>query len=56
MKSAAAGGTLVAAQNQGSSEAVLGAIRDVVTKFMNSNQDAASAAAALARAVKAAMT
>jgi len=56
MKSAAAGGTLVAAQNQGTSEAVLGAIRDVVTKFMNSNQDAASAAAALARAVKAAMT
>jgi glucose/mannose transport system substrate-binding protein len=54
MKSAMAAGTLVAAQNQGTSEAVLGAIRDVVTKFMNSNQDAASAAAALARAVKAA--
>jgi glucose/mannose transport system substrate-binding protein len=55
MKAAMAAGTLIASQNQGVSEAVLGAIRDVVAKFMNSNQDAKSAAETLARAVKAAM-
>jgi hypothetical protein len=46
---------LVVSQNQGTSESVLGAIRDVVSKFMNSDQDSKSAAEALARSVKAAM-
>jgi glucose/mannose transport system substrate-binding protein len=55
MKAATAAGGLVAAQNQGTSEAVLGAIRDVVTKFLNSTQDSKSAAETLARSVKAAM-
>jgi glucose/mannose transport system substrate-binding protein len=55
MKSATASGQLVPAQNQGTSEAVLGAIRDVVTKFLNSTQDSKSAAETLARSVKAAM-
>ncbi len=54
MKAAAAAGTLVVSQNQGKSEAVLGAIRDVVVKFMNSDQDSKSAAEALAKSVKAA--
>ena len=54
MKAAAAAGSLVVSQNQGTSEAVLGAIRDVVVKFMNSDQDSKSAAEALARSVKAA--
>ncbi|WP_246160174.1 ABC transporter substrate-binding protein [Aureimonas fodinaquatilis] len=47
-------GGLVPSQNQGTTEAVLGAIRDVVTNFINSNQDSASAAAELANAVQAA--
>lgn len=55
MKAAMASGGLVEAQNQGTSEAVLGAIRDTVTKFMNSTQDSKSASETLARAIKAAM-
>jgi glucose/mannose transport system substrate-binding protein len=54
MKAAAAAGKLIVSQNQGKSEAVLGAIRDVVVKFMNSDQDSKSAAEALAKSVKAA--
>jgi len=45
---------LVPSMNQGTTEATLGAIRDVVTKFMNSTQDSKSAADALAKAVKSA--
>ena len=55
MKAAISAGTLITSQNQGTSEARLGAIRDVVSKFMNSKQDSKSAAEALAKAVKAAM-
>ena len=40
--------------NQGTTEAALGAIRDVVTKFMNSTQDSKSAVEALAKAIKSA--
>lgn len=54
MKAASESGGLVPAQNQGTTEAVLGAIRDVVVKFMNSDQDSKSAAEDLARAVTAA--
>jgi glucose/mannose transport system substrate-binding protein len=54
MKATSASGGLMPAQNQGTTEAVLGAIRDVVVRFMNSDQDSASAAAALAQAVQAA--
>lgn len=54
MKSAMASGGLIASQNQGTSEARLGAIRDVVTRFLNSNQNSKSAAETLARAIKAA--
>ena len=53
MKAATSSNQLVASMNQGTSEARLGAIRDVVTKFMNSTQDSKSAADALARAIKA---
>lgn len=53
MQAATKSGTLIAAMNQGTSEATLGAIRDVVTKFMNSTQDSKSAAEALAKAIKA---
>lgn len=54
LQSTAESGGLVPSQNQGTTEAVLGAIRDVVTNFINSDQDSASAAAALASAVQAA--
>lgn len=54
LKSTAETGGLVPSMNQGTTEAVLGAIRDVVTNFINSDQDSASAAAALASAVQAA--
>lgn len=54
LQSTAASGGLVPSQNQGTTEAVLGAIRDVVTNFINSDQDSASAAADLASAVQAA--
>ena len=44
--------TLMPSMNQATDEAKLGAIRDVVTKFMNSKQDSKSAAEALVRAAK----
>jgi glucose/mannose transport system substrate-binding protein len=44
--------TLMTSMNQGLGEAKLGAIWDVVVKFMNSNQDSKSAAQDLARAAK----
>lgn len=56
MQAATKGKELVPSMNQGTTEATLGAIRDVVTKFMNSNQDSKSAAEALAKAVKASKT
>jgi glucose/mannose transport system substrate-binding protein len=55
MKASISSDTLITSQNQGTSEARLGAIRDVVSKFMNSKQDSKGAAEALAKAVKAAM-
>jgi glucose/mannose transport system substrate-binding protein len=54
MQSAAALNQLVPSQNQGTTEARLGAIRDVVTKFMYSDQSAKDGAAALAAAIQAA--
>ncbi|MEO8134162.1 MAG: ABC transporter substrate-binding protein [Betaproteobacteria bacterium] len=50
MQAAIKGNTLMPSMNQAVDEAKLGAIRDVVTKFMNSKQDSKSAAEALARA------
>ena len=52
MAAAIKGNTLVPSMNQATDEAKLGAIRDVVTKFMNSKQDSKSAAEALVRAAK----
>ena len=52
MVAATKGGGLVPSMNQAVDEAKLGAIRDVVTKFMNSNQDSKSAVEALVRASK----
>jgi glucose/mannose transport system substrate-binding protein len=52
MREAIANNTLVPSMNQGVDEARLGAIREVVVKFMSSNQDSKSAAQALARAIK----
>src|SRR5205823_5860061 len=53
MQAATKANLLLPSMNQGTTEATLGAIRDVVTKFMNSTQDSKSAAEALAKAVKA---
>lgn len=53
LKTAAAANSLVPSQNMGTTDATLGAIRDVVTKFMNSSQDSASAAKSLSDAVQA---
>lgn len=52
MQASARANGLVPAMNQGISEAMLGAVREVVTRFLNSNQDAQSAVQALARAAK----
>jgi glucose/mannose transport system substrate-binding protein len=52
MQAATRNGQLVPSMNQGVDEAKLGAIRDVVTKFMNSTQDSKSAVEALVRAAK----
>jgi glucose/mannose transport system substrate-binding protein len=54
MQSAMKSNLLVPSMNQGTTEAALGAIRDVVTKFMNSTQDSKSAVEALAKAIKSA--
>lgn len=54
LKTAAAAGKLVPSQNMGTTDATLGAIRDVVTGFMNSSEDSATAAQKLADAVQAA--
>lgn len=54
MQAAAASDQLVASQNQGTTEARLGAIRDVVTRFLYSDQSAEDGAAALAAAIQAA--
>lgn len=50
LKAAIASNTVMPAMNQGVDEAKLAAIRDVIVRFMNSNQDSASAAKALAQA------
>ena len=52
MQAATKSNLLMPAMNQGTTDAKLGAIRDVVTKFMNSSQDSKSATEALAKAVK----
>jgi glucose/mannose transport system substrate-binding protein len=54
MKSASASDQLVPSMNQASPEATLGAIRDVVAQFLNSDQDSEAAAKQLADAVQAA--
>ncbi len=53
LKAASSSNTLVASMNQGVDEARLGAIIEVVNKFMNSDQDSESAVKALAAASKA---
>jgi len=52
MQAAIKSNTLMPSMNQGVEEAKLGSIRDVVTKFMNSNQDSKTATEALAKAAK----
>ncbi len=52
MQGASRANGLVPAMNQGIPEAMLGAVRDVVTRFLNSNQDSQSAVQALARAAR----
>lgn len=54
LKTAADQNTLVTSQNQGTTEARLGAIRDVVVKFMASQQSPEEGAQALADAIAAA--
>lgn len=53
MQAAIKSNGLMPSQNQAVTEATLGAIRDAVTKFMNSTQDSKSAAEGLAKGVKA---
>lgn len=53
LKAAAASGDLFPSMNQGVDEARLGAIMEVVSKFMSSTQDSKSAVQALANASKA---
>jgi glucose/mannose transport system substrate-binding protein len=53
LKAAAASGDLFPSMNQGVDEARLGAVMEVVAKFMNSTQDSKSAVQALANASKA---
>lgn len=52
MQGASRANGLVPAMNQGIPEAMLGAVRDVVTRFLNSDQDSQSAVQALARAAR----
>jgi glucose/mannose transport system substrate-binding protein len=52
MKAATSSGTLMPSMNQGVDEARLGAMTDVIVKFMSSNQDSKSAAQAFAAASK----
>jgi glucose/mannose transport system substrate-binding protein len=52
LKDAIAKNTLAPSMNQGIDEAKLGAVREVIVKFMNSTQDSKSATVALARALK----
>ena len=52
LKTAVDAGKLMPSMNQGTDEAKLAAIRDVIVNFMNSNQDSKSAVQALAKAAK----
>jgi glucose/mannose transport system substrate-binding protein len=53
LKAASSSGNLMPSQNEGNDDAHLGAIRDVLVKFMSSTQDSKSAVQALAAALKA---
>jgi glucose/mannose transport system substrate-binding protein len=52
MNSATKTDTLVPSMNQGTPESTLGAMRDVVTRFINSKQEVGAAVEALAKAAK----